>query len=56
MSEENGHDYESLGGNSTMAQNALAGALAGIGEHCIMYPVDSIRVSCHQVFLFVYND
>jgi solute carrier family 25 iron transporter 28/37 len=27
-----------------MAQNALAGAMAGIGEHCIMYPVDSIRV------------
>ncbi|KAI7903513.1 mitochondrial carrier domain-containing protein [Cokeromyces recurvatus] len=26
-----------------MAQNAMAGAMAGIGEHCIMYPVDSIR-------------
>ncbi|CEP17442.1 hypothetical protein [Parasitella parasitica] len=26
-----------------MAQNAIAGAMAGIGEHCIMYPVDSIR-------------
>ncbi|KAI9261076.1 mitochondrial carrier domain-containing protein [Sporodiniella umbellata] len=37
------HDYESLGANTTMAQNALAGALAGIGEHCIMYPVDSIK-------------
>lgn len=44
MSDDNGHDYESLGNNSTMAQNALAGALAGIGEHCIMYPIDSIRV------------
>lgn len=43
MSDDNGHDYESLGKNSTMAQNALAGALAGIGEHCIMYPIDSIR-------------
>lgn len=40
-----GHDYESLGANSTMGQNAIAGALAGIGEHCVMYPVDSIRVS-----------
>jgi solute carrier family 25 iron transporter 28/37 len=37
-------DYESLGTNSTMTQNAIAGALAGIGEHSIMYPVDSIRV------------
>ncbi|GAN11334.1 mitochondrial RNA-splicing protein MRS3 [Mucor ambiguus] len=43
MDIEDGHDYESLGANSTMAQNAIAGAMAGIGEHCIMYPVDSIR-------------
>ncbi|KAI7897310.1 mitochondrial carrier domain-containing protein [Mucor mucedo] len=43
MDIDNGHDYESLGANSTMGQNAIAGALAGIGEHCIMYPVDSIR-------------
>jgi solute carrier family 25 iron transporter 28/37 len=41
---EDEYDYESLGANSTMAQNAIAGAMAGIGEHCIMYPVDSIRV------------
>ncbi|CAO3643787.1 unnamed protein product [Cunninghamella echinulata] len=27
----------------TMSQNALAGALAGIAEHCAMYPVDSIK-------------
>lgn len=45
MDAEDEHDYESLGANSTMAQNAIAGAMAGIGEHCIMYPVDSIRVS-----------
>ncbi|KAI8064356.1 mitochondrial carrier domain-containing protein [Gongronella butleri] len=37
------YDYESLGANSTMSQNAMAGALAGIGEHCLMYPVDSIK-------------
>lgn len=41
---EDEFDYESLGTNSTMAQNAIAGALAGIGEHCVMYPVDSIKV------------
>ncbi|KAI8971202.1 mitochondrial carrier domain-containing protein [Pilobolus umbonatus] len=37
------YDYESLGNNTTMTQNAFAGALAGIGEHCAMYPVDSIK-------------
>lgn len=42
MDEE--HDYESLGSNSTVLQNALAGAFAGIGEHCLMYPIDSIKV------------
>ncbi|CAM0135595.1 Fe(2+) transporter [Umbelopsis sp. WA50703] len=41
MEEE--YDYESLGQSSTMAQNATAGALAGIAEHCLMYPVDSIK-------------
>ncbi|ORZ05111.1 mitochondrial carrier domain-containing protein [Absidia repens] len=41
--EEYDYDYESLGANSTMTQNAIAGALAGIGEHCLMYPVDSIK-------------
>lgn len=42
---EEEYDYESLGGNTTMTQNAIAGALAGIAEHCAMYPVDSIKVS-----------
>ncbi|KAI8374788.1 mitoferrin-1 [Blakeslea trispora] len=41
--EEEDYDYESLGGNTTMLQNAFAGALAGIAEHCVMYPVDSIK-------------
>ncbi|KAI8086128.1 mitochondrial carrier domain-containing protein [Halteromyces radiatus] len=42
MAEEE-YDYESLGENTTMTQNAFAGALAGIAEHCAMYPVDSIK-------------
>jgi solute carrier family 25 iron transporter 28/37 len=41
MAEE--YDYESLGQNATVGQDALAGALAGIAEHCAMYPVDSIK-------------
>ncbi|KAI7879771.1 mitochondrial carrier [Lichtheimia hyalospora FSU 10163] len=36
-------EYESLGSNATMTQNAIAGALAGIGEHCLMYPIDSYK-------------
>ncbi|KAI9250263.1 carrier protein [Sporodiniella umbellata] len=40
---EEDYEYESLGSNTTMAQNALAGALAGIAEHCVMYPIDSIK-------------
>lgn len=38
-------EYESLGSNATMTQNAIAGALAGIGEHCLMYPIDSYKAS-----------
>lgn len=46
--EEEDYDYESLGSNTTMLQNAFAGALAGIAEHCAMYPVDSIKVNWSQ--------
>lgn len=42
MAEE--YDYESLGNNATIGQDAFAGAFAGIAEHCAMYPVDSIKV------------
>ncbi|KAI8970073.1 mitochondrial carrier domain-containing protein [Mycotypha africana] len=37
------YDYESLGANATLTQDAMAGALAGIAEHSAMYPVDSIK-------------
>ncbi|CAG8767515.1 5916_t:CDS:1, partial [Ambispora leptoticha] len=36
-------EYEALPENSSIAVNLIAGALAGIGEHTIMYPVDSIK-------------
>ncbi|KAF7720528.1 Fe(2+) transporter [Apophysomyces ossiformis] len=41
MAEE--YDYESLGPSSSLTQNAIAGALAGIAEHCAIYPMDSIK-------------
>lgn len=46
------YDYESLGSNATLGQDALAGALAGIAEHCAMYPVDSIKVHYYLLLLF----
>jgi len=42
-------DYESLPPNAGLAVNMLAGALAGISEHAIMYPIDSIKTRM-QVF------
>lgn len=38
-------DYEGLGGNVPLHINMIAGALAGISEHAVMFPVDVIRVS-----------
>jgi len=37
-------DYESLPQTSSMSTHMLAGAAAGIMEHCVMYPVDCVKV------------
>lgn len=37
-------EYEQLPTPST-ATNMIAGAAAGVLEHCVMYPMDSIKVS-----------
>jgi len=36
--------YESLPPSTTAATHMFAGALAGIGEHCVMYPFDCVKV------------
>ena len=36
-------DYESLPNTST-AIHLSAGAIAGIMEHCVVYPIDSVKV------------
>jgi solute carrier family 25 (mitochondrial iron transporter), member 28/37 len=41
---EHEFDYESLPDTSPVSVNLIAGALAGIGEHTVMYPADSIKV------------
>lgn len=38
-------DYEALPESSTLTTHLIAGAFAGMAEHCVMYPVDSVKVS-----------
>ncbi|KAI1904980.1 hypothetical protein AGOR_G00011250 [Albula goreensis] len=37
------HDYESLPTTSSFVTHMIAGAVAGILEHAVMYPVDSVK-------------
>ena len=39
------YDYESLPETTTLTTHLMAGAIAGIMEHCVMYPVDCVKVS-----------
>lgn len=39
----NFEDYESLP-TTSIGTNMTAGAIAGIMEHCVMYPMDSVKV------------
>jgi hypothetical protein len=38
-------DYESLPEDLSMWTHMAAGALAGISEHCLVYPIDTMKVS-----------
>lgn len=40
----NADDYETLP-TSSVAVHMTAGAFAGIMEHCVMYPLDSVKVT-----------
>merc|ERR1712230_31202 len=42
-------DYESLGATAPIGVSMLAGSLAGITEHAVIFPVDSIKTRM-QVF------
>lgn len=48
-------DYEQLE-TPSVAINMTAGALAGILEHCIMYPMDSVKVNFQNgdVRIYIY--
>ena len=41
MSEDD--DYESLGENVSLKVAMLAGSVAGVMEHCCMYPMDLVK-------------
>ena len=43
-------DYEALPESTPFHIVAAAGAAAGVAEHCVMYPVDSVKVCCLQKF------
>lgn len=42
----NPDDYETLP-TDNVGTHMIAGAIAGIMEHCVMYPLDSVKVSKH---------
>ena len=37
--------YESLPDSTPLSVSMMAGATAGVAEHCVMYPLDSVKVS-----------
>lgn len=46
------YDYEDLQG-VPLSTSMLAGSLAGISEHAVMYPVDVVRVSVESSYAFM---
>lgn len=47
-------DYESLPPNASSVDHMIAGAAAGIMEHCIIYPVDVVKV-CGYLSFFLFK-
>lgn len=53
--EDSQPDYEGLPQGASTSTHMLAGAVAGIMEHCLMFPIDCVKVAQSQtprVFLF----
>lgn len=48
-------DYESLP-TGNVGIHMTAGAVAGIMEHCVMFPVDSVKVRALSLTLFVQDN
>ena len=43
-------DYESLSPTASATTHMIAGSLAGVFEHCAMYPADSIKVNTSRLY------
>ena len=47
--------YESLPEGTTVGVTLVAGAMAGIMEHCVMFPVDCVKVRIRRnMFVFTF--
>ncbi|XP_038046195.1 mitoferrin-1-like [Patiria miniata] len=49
ISEELEYEYEGLPETTTLTTHLMAGAIAGIMEHCVMYPVDSVKTRMQTI-------
>lgn len=45
-------EYETIP-SSNVTDHMMAGAIAGIMEHCVMYPLDSVKV-CAWLVVYIY--
>lgn len=43
-------DYEGLPQGASTSTHMLAGAVAGIMEHCLMFPIDCVKVISRRCF------
>lgn len=48
-------EYETLP-SSSISTHMTAGAIAGIMEHCVMYPLDSVKVCMYNFFAAAYHE
>uniref|UniRef100_A0A8C4LPE6 Mitoferrin-1 n=1 Tax=Equus asinus asinus TaxID=83772 RepID=A0A8C4LPE6_EQUAS len=48
---DSGPDYEALPAGATVTTHMVAGAVAGILEHCVMYPVDCVKPYIKEVII-----
>lgn len=42
-------DYEGLPQGASTSTHMLAGAVAGIMEHCLMFPIDCVKVKSYNI-------
>lgn len=48
-------EYESLPSHASLTTHMTAGAVAGILEHTVMYPIDSVKVRHRSMFAIHYQ-